>query len=175
MCIRDSVNTDSTFADATRPDLVIDGNRVLVAWEDTRSGQPDIFVNVSLNGGATYRASSARADLGDLGGASPSFTPRIAVGTDGVLVTWRDRRNGEGDIWFNHSFDLGLTFQPNDVRVDVGTAGAPSPAGGADSRSPFLFATAGGDRATVVWVDNRTAAGVTGVNGDIYTNGVEAP
>jgi hypothetical protein len=48
--------------------------------------------------------------------------------------------------------------------------GAPSPAGGADSRSPFALANAAGTRAIAVWVDYRTTAGITGVNADIYSN-----
>ena len=40
---------------------------------------------------------------------------------------------------------------------------------------PFVFATDGGARAALVWTDNRTVSGTTGVNGDIYTNVVEVP
>jgi len=170
------VNRDSIFADSTNADIAARTSGVVVAWEDTRSGQPDIYVNRSTNGGATFSATSARVDLGDLGGASGSFTPKIAFGTAStVYVAWRDRRDGAGDIYDNFSFDGGVSFQPIDLRLDVGNAAAASPLGGAESRAPFLAATDSGDRAVVVWIDNRTEAGATGVNGDIYTNNTAAP
>ena len=168
------VNPDSTFADASTPDIVASGNRAFVAWEDTRSGKKDIRINATANGGTTWLSSTARADLGDTAGSSDSFEPKLAFGSASELyVTWQDRRNGRGDIYINRSFDLGITFQPDDIRLDVGQTGALSPLGGADSRAPFVCATNSGDRASVVWIDSRTAAGSNGAFSDIYTNYIQ--
>jgi hypothetical protein len=164
------VNPDSTFADATSPALAAKGGRVVVAWEDTRSGPADIRVNHSEDAGATFLPTTSRADRGDAMG-SAATRPSIAFGSgDLVFVAWEDARSGERDIYANHSFDKGTTFQPNDIRLDVGAPGAPSPVGGADSRSPFIVTNALGNRGIAVWIDNRTTAGATGLNADIYTS-----
>jgi hypothetical protein len=165
------VNPDATFADASSPALAASGGRVVVAWEDTRSGLPDIRLNHSEDAGATWLMETSRADLGTVPGTSASTRPRVALGAaDMVYVTWEDARSGKRDIYANHSFDKGTTFQPLDLRMDVGMVGALSPAGGADSRSPFIVTNAAGARGVVVWADNRTAAGADGANADIYTN-----
>ncbi len=168
------VNVDSTFADASSPTITASMQRVALAWEDTRSGLPDIRVSVSLDAGATFPTTTARADLGSVAGTGASTRPRIAFGTgQNVFVTWEDARNGQRDIYANNSFDDGLNFQPNELRMDVGMAGAPSPLGAADSRSPFIVTNAAGMRGIVVWNDYRTATGTNGANGDIYANRFE--
>ena len=164
-------NPDSTFADAQSPAIAARAGRAIVAWEDTRSGQPDIRVNRTTNGGITWLSATSRVDLGSVPGTSASTTPTVAFGAgDRVYVTWADTRAGQRDIHANHSFDQGVTFQPIDLRLDVGTAGAPSPPGGADSRGPQVLTDATGNRGVVVWIDNRTTAGITGVNADIYAS-----
>ena len=165
------VNPDSTFADASAPALAARAGRVIVAWEDTRSGLPDIRVNHSEDAGATWPMQTSRADLGDTAGVSAATRPSLAFGSGNrVFVTWEDNRDGQRDIYANHSNDMGTTFQPLDLRMDVGNAAAPSMPGLADSRSPFLLTNAAATRGVVVWIDNRTAAGVTGVNADIYAS-----
>jgi hypothetical protein len=165
------VNPDSTFADAGKAAIAATAARVAVAWEDTRSGQPDIRVNVSINAGTTWQAITSRVDLGSPAGSKASLTPSIALAPNArVWVAWSDERSGARDIFVNHSFDGGLSFQPKDLRLDVGQTGAPSPAGAADSRSPFVLMNAAGSRANVVWLDARTSTGTQGLNADVYTN-----
>ena len=67
-----------------------------------------------------------------------------------------DDRSGRRDIYANFSLDGGRTFQPQDVRMDSGNAGA------ADSETPVVYAAHG--IAHVVWVDRRNDQ----INGDIY-------
>ncbi len=168
------VNPDSTFADASSPDLIATGARAFVGWEDTRSGKSDIRVNASADGGGTWASSTARADLGSNAGSSSSFEPKLAFGASSRLyVAWQDRRNGRGDIYVNHSFDLGVSFQPDDLRLDVGGPGAPSPLGAADSRSPFCFSTNGGARGVSMWIDNRTSTGTNGTFSDVYVSYIQ--
>jgi hypothetical protein len=165
------INVDATFADASSPAIAVSGGRVVVAWEDTRSGLPDIRINHSEDAGATWLTETSRADLGTVPGTSASTRPRVALGgADTVYVAWEDARSGKRDIFTNHSFDKGTSFQPLDLRMDVGMAGALSPAGTADSRMPFIVTNAAGARGVVLWVDNRTVTGADGANADIYTN-----
>lgn len=168
------VNVDSSFADASSPTIAASMQRVALAWEDTRSGLPDIRVTTSFDAGATFPMTSARADLGATAGTSASTRPRIAFGTgQRIFVTWEDTRNGQPDIYANHSFDDGANFQPLELRMDVGMPGAPSPAGMADSVTPFIMTNAAGMRGIVVWNDFRTSAGANGVFGDVYANRFE--
>ncbi len=165
------INVDSTFADSLQPSLAARGGRVVVAWQDTRSGLDDIYVNYSGNGGVSFASQTARVDLGDPMGTTKATSPRVALGAgDVVYVAWQDYRNGQPDIYGNHSFDQGASFQPLDVRMDVGTTGAPSPAGATDSRAPHIAANAAGDRMIALWVDYRTATGTNGYYADIYAN-----
>jgi hypothetical protein len=168
------VNADSTFADSGKLALASSAARVVAAWEDTRSGQPDIRVNVSINAGTTWQMISSRADLGDLAGKSASRAPTVALGpSPRVWISWEDDRSGATDIYGNHSFDGGLSFQPNDLRLDRGTTGAPSAAGAAQSKTPLLLLNGAGMRANVVWLDTRTSTGTQGTNADVYTNAVQ--
>ncbi len=167
------VNPDSTFADASEVALAADSGRVVAVWADTRSGRADIRANRSVDGGTTWRAASARVDLGKAPGASRSSGPRVTFGAGGdVLVVWRDTRSGAGDIYANHSWDEGQSFQPRDLRLDVGgtTPSAPSAPGAADSQTPFLVAPGAGTRGVAVWLDFRTSAGANGQRADVYSS-----
>ncbi len=164
------INTASTFASSSNPELAVLDGRIAVVWQDTRSGLDDIYLSQSEDAASTW-STPTRVDLGDGRGASRGVDPVVAFGQgDDVYVTWQDLRNGLPDIYVNHSFDRGLSFQPNDTRMDVGGPGAPSPLGAADSRRPFLALDAAGLRATVVWTDYRTTVGTNGIFGDIYAN-----
>ena len=52
----------------------------------------------------------------------------------------------------------------------MGLPGAPSPAGGADSRAPRMLTNGAGTRGVAVWIDYRSTAGITAQNADIYAN-----
>jgi hypothetical protein len=160
------VNTPA-FADADTPHVVARAGRAVVAWEDNRSGLSDIYVNVWSSG--AWRVSASRADGGSRGAYS-SMRPRVAFGSGNRLyVTYQEYRgtgaNTQADVHVNFSVDGGLTFQPNDTRVDPGTAGV------ADSTSPFL--TVPGDP-IVVWLDNFNGM-TASQNSDVYAVRLEFP
>lgn len=133
-------------SDARLPRMATDGARIGVAWADTRSGGSDIYVNRSLDGGATWllddvRVNEPGAPAGD------AEAPSIALEDDHVLVAWQDARDGLFDIRVNRSLDGGTTWLAQDVRVDR------DPAGTADSVAPR--ACVEGGRAHVVWEEQR--------------------
>jgi hypothetical protein len=98
--------------------------------------------------------------MGGSPGRSSAFE-LVAHGSDDLVVAvWSDDRAGRRDIFANFSLDGGQTFQPDDVRLDSGTAGA------AESESPSVFVAR--SAAHVVWVDRRN----DGVNGDVYYRGL---
>ena len=167
------VNPDSTFADANHPALAAEAGRVVVAWEDTRSGLSDIRANLSVDGGSTWLSQTPRVDLGSVAGTASSLAPSVAWGAgDTVFVAWADTRNGRADIYSNHSNDAGRSFQPIDIRLDVGgpSPSAPSAAGAVQSQQPFVLAPGAGARGVVIWLDHRTSGGGSGTNADVYAN-----
>jgi len=163
----DVVNGDSTQARlAMRP-----GGRVFATWTDTSRGKPDVYVNHSDDGGATWAPASRRVEASPLA-ASVSARPVLALAPTGnnVYVAWEDYRNGAyRDIFFSLSLDGGVTWNVPDYRINEAT-----PAGVADAQSPYLWAGPG--RVAILWLDNRILKGGvlgTGPNADVYCSYVE--
>ncbi len=132
---------------------------VLVGWLDYRFGQPDPYVIRSADGGATF-AAPIRLDTSTTAGASASHDFDFAASGQLVAAVWSDSRSGATDVFANYSLDQGVSFQPQDYRLDTGTAGA------FDSQSPDVWVTTGAFH--VVWVDHRG-----GANGDIFYRRVQ--
>ena len=163
------VNLDSTFADARAPALAAAGGRIVVVWEDTRSGAADIRLNASTDAGKTWRTSSTRVDTGDGLGATASSAPRVALGTgDNLFVTWQDARFPLSAVLANVSIDLGLNVYPDAglYRMDIDSANGGA---GASSALPVVLASTARNLASVAWLDYRNASGNEGQNGDVWT------
>jgi len=125
-----------------------EAGRVVVAWEDSRSGGSDIYANVSTDGGASF-GDDTRLDGGDDAGASNSFLPSIAMADDHVYVVWHDERNGVGrDVFMSASADGGASWPDEPKRIDGDAAGQ------SDALHPVVAAT--GDRVHVAWQDDRS-------------------
>jgi hypothetical protein len=137
---------------SARPQVRSDGgDGVYVAWEDSRDGGNDVYVNRSSDAGFHWEASDTRVDGGDAGGGSNAFGVTLAVDRDAepaaAYVAWHDERNGGRDIFLNGSLDAGATWQEEATRIDGGGAGA------AESFYPSVVAHAG--RVLVAWHDDR--------------------
>ncbi len=80
---------------------------VYVAWEDSRDGRSDIYLNYSLDGGENWKTVDMRID-DDLPGAASSYQPQITTDGRGIIyLVWTDMRRGdygERDIYFNSLF-----------------------------------------------------------------------
>jgi hypothetical protein len=177
------MNPDGLNNNASTASLAVNGGNVIVAWEDRRSGNPNIRFNRSIDAGATWLSSTPRVDTGTVNGAFSSTTPSVAFGAPNktisgatanrVFVSWQDLRFPASAVLANVSLDGGLTWAPNAAtayRMDIDTS-PPTPASGsaADSQSPLVLATPSQNRMSVVWIDFRSATGANGINGDIWT------
>lgn len=157
-----SSNSGESFADPVRvnsnapgsafsafPELVADSSgRVVIVWEDARSGNNDIYGAVSSDGGSSY-SSDIRLDTGVAAGFANSFKPQIAMEGDEVYVAWQDERNGtERDIYFNYSGGGGATWLEAARQVETDGAGA------GDSAAPAV--AVGGGVGHIAWQDRRS-------------------
>ncbi|UCF08733.1 MAG: hypothetical protein JSW28_03310, partial [Thermoplasmata archaeon] len=67
--------------------------------------------------------------------------PRVAVDNGIVHAVWADYEDGDGDIYYRHSLDEGVTWQPEqDISADVGT----------ENQGAMSIAVEG-DKVHVVW------------------------
>jgi hypothetical protein len=138
------VNSDtaSSLQRVSSLDLFADG-RVLVAWEDERSGRPDIYSAILAPDGAPAGANRRLND--DAAGVTSQYYAAASAGRSRALVTWTDGRDGYNVV--------------GQFLDSLGT-----PAGGnfvvnSETSSAFQWysysAMDDGDRAMVVWMDSR--------------------
>jgi hypothetical protein len=133
-------------ASSGNPVVSASGSLACVAWDDQRSGQPDVRLSRSTDGGATWSGADVRLDT-DAPGAAASWTPSIRVSGANVVVAWEDRRDGAGDVRVNRSTDSGATWLLADLRMDTDAAGA--------AVSSNAVVAGSGDVVFVGWIDQR--------------------
>ncbi|MCA9606759.1 MAG: exo-alpha-sialidase, partial [Myxococcales bacterium] len=143
-----------TFShDSIEPHVVaLPSGRAVVSWIDYRYGFPDPLATYTDDGGDTWDAPQ-RLDTSTGAGVSGSYD--LAIGGDGNLVVaaWADDRMGFLDVYANFSLDGGVTWQPQDYRLDSSGLGT------SDSENPYVYV--GGTTAHVVWEDHRSGSGCT--------------
>ena len=164
----DTLDHDSIEPQVVAPDV----GDVVIAWLDYRSGFPDPIVTRSSNAGMTF-STPERVDTGTGAGAAGSYEIALAAVGNVAAVVWADDRTGFLDIYANFTLDQGVTWQPQDYRLDTGSV-----VGTSDSQNPAVAIS--GSRVHVVWVDHRrgaacpsAASGVTCAEGDLYYRRLE--
>ena len=149
------VNDDATgVADQGAPALAASTTTsdVFAVWQDYRNDDADIYVARSVDGGATWGAST-RVNH-DAAGQWQS-APDIAVDAAGIVhVVWSDSRAGDDDIYYSRSADGGQTWS-TEVRVNDSSTGS--------QHLPAIAAQA--DTVCIIWVDGRVA-----LNRDVYVD-----
>jgi hypothetical protein len=140
----------NTLPTAFGPGLASDRNGgVYAAWPDERGYTTAIFVNRSLDHGATWMPEDVRIDAGEGGGQMANAVAVASDGADRVLVVWEEQESAGRVVMSALSRDRGATWS-SPVRVDDGKGrGAPLA-----PRAAFA-----GGRAVVTWT-----AAVNGVN-----------
>jgi hypothetical protein len=145
--------------------LVRAGERLLVVWQDKRTGRDRLFATGSSDGGVTWTAPTRVDHLSD-DLQTDAFAPMAVMSPAGeVFVTWYDGRNGRDDIFVGRSADGGRTWDDKDVRLDMDEAGT------SVSRFPNIARAADG-RLAVAWDDDR--AGYEGVYLRVRSSGPKA-
>lgn len=112
---------EGAYRTPTMCDMAVDntgGNKtgsVYIAWPDYGTGEGEIFMVSSANGGDTF-GSQVRVNQDEEGNGADQFFPATTVGSDGsIQVIFYDKRDDPGNntlisIYFAISTDGGLTF-----------------------------------------------------------------
>jgi len=128
--------------------LVHSGERLLLVWQDTRTGKDRIYAVTSGDGGVTW-SSSTRVDHVPADSRTSAVSAAVVLGPDAeAFVAWHDGRNGRDDIFVGRSPDGGRTWGTEDMRLDMDEPGT------AASRFPRI-ARAEDGRLAVAWEDDR--------------------
>lgn len=118
------VPVDTESGDSHAPSIAADSvtGNVFVAYHGHRgSGDTDVYVNVSTNGGESFGAEEIRIDDDSMGQNQLNISLAVDQRTGQILATWEDRRGG-ANIFFSSSEDNGLTWGSN-IETGAGLAG----------------------------------------------------
>lgn len=139
---------------------------VFMVWDDVSSGDADIYMSISLAGGAPGSWSlPARVNQDPAGNGLDQWEPNLSVNpvTGEIRVTYYDRRNDPAntliEVWASVSTDCGLTWTDCMVSRTFGAPGAstiPTPPG-IRLLGNYLGTDANGlNRWAAVWNDGRS-------------------
>lgn len=160
------VNEDTQGALQTAPTIAgSPAGTFFCAWEDSRTGNPDIF-GVALDSLGVALGPNLR--INDDPGTADQRRPSVAsVGADRYLVLWGDQRGGQSDIFGEWRTATGAPIGGN-----VTISSDPVP-GGSYQGEPALASNAAG-RTLVVWLDGREGGSTFGLTFDVYGQWVDA-
>ncbi|UCE37261.1 MAG: hypothetical protein JSW00_17580 [Thermoplasmata archaeon] len=106
------VNDDVMNAAQDKPSIAVDGlGNIYIAWGDNRSGNYDIYLATSTDGGNSFSVNKKVND--DVIGAKQKYPSIVADSAGNIYITWMDDRSGNYDIYFARSTDGGNTFSTN--------------------------------------------------------------
>jgi hypothetical protein len=132
--------------------IAMDGSTAVVTWTEDRTtvNKHDVYINRSVNGGATWLVSDVRVST-DTIGTNEKAKPLICAGGGIVFLVWLDFRNGtKEDVYSNVSADGGVTWLAADVRLNDNTAGA-------NNHDLLDGVWCNGAAFLAGWMDSRTA------------------
>ena len=142
---------------STSPDVAAEGDNVYFVWVDDRDGGSlDIWMNRSIDAGATLLGAAVKLDQ-DPVFPHDSIQPRVvATSAGGAVAAWVDYRSGFADVLAVRTDDAFMSFS-EPARLDTGT----SPGA---SESLDLELAASGAMVAAAWSDDRSGAL------DVYAN-----
>jgi hypothetical protein len=127
-------NTASSF----NPSVALSGSTVHVVWFDNRDYNYELYYKRSIDGGANWEADTRLTY-----DTAYSSSPSVAVSGSVVHVVWLEIREGNLDIYYKRSTDVGLSWGA-DTRLMNNT-----------TESSHASVAVSGSVVNVVWEDNR--------------------
>jgi hypothetical protein len=138
-------NLSQNPGNSTAAQMAAYRDNVYVLWEDSSTGNGDIYFRKSMDSGINF---GSIENLSNNTSVSDSFD--IAASGSDVYVVWSDNSTGNGDIFLRKSIDNGTTF---------GTKENLSNDNGRSYGAQIIIS---GNNVYVVWNDGSTG------NGDVY-------
>jgi len=128
-----------TSGESIRPDAAVDSaGRLHVVWQDSTTGNREIYHKRSADGGTTWSANLRLTYM-----ANDSIRPAIAAdASTGLHVVWQDYANGNPEVYYKTSTNGGANWSAN-LRLTY-TSG--------NTTEPDVAADAGG-HVYAVWDD----------------------
>ncbi len=96
--------------------IATNGNIVHIVWSDVRENNYEIYYKRSTDAGLTWDA-----DIRLTNNSGDSWYPAIAISGSNVYVGWYDNRDGNDEIYFKRSTDVGVSWT-TDTRLTNNTA-----------------------------------------------------
>lgn len=145
-----------------------------VTWADYGSGDADVLLSYSHDGGASW-SDPVRVNNDTEGNGKDQFFPTVAVSAEGwVHAGFYDRRMDPNDTmleyWWAMSFDGGQSFPVNIPMSNVSFDGAWSRTGANDFIGDYTTIVANNETVAAVWCDMRDgseSAGQSNIYGAI--------
>ena len=99
-------NLSNNTGFSTSPDILVFGNNTYVVWQDNSTGNDDILIRKSANGGTTF---SGKKNLSNNNGNSTS--PQVDSFGNNTFVVWQDTsRSGNDEIFLRKNETGGTKF-----------------------------------------------------------------
>ena len=98
-------NISSSIGDSQFPQIASEGNKTFVVWQDNTTGNNEIYLKRSTDGGIRFSAKkNISSSIGD------SQFPQIASEGNKTFVVWQDNTTGNNEIYLKRSTDGGIRF-----------------------------------------------------------------
>jgi hypothetical protein len=120
----DKINiSNSTNGRSDMQDVAASGNSVYVTWCDDKTGDMEIFIRKSLDGGKTFGNTTMLKSVGTLP-SNIKYVPyeqldteliqidtNVALSGNNTYVMWWENKTGNWEVLFSRSIDGGQTFE----------------------------------------------------------------
>jgi hypothetical protein len=141
---KDGIPICSAEHNQERPTILTAKNGAIIAWNDSRAGNIDIYLQkIDLGGKPSWQKDGVAACTYPHSQENPKLSPD---GTGGVVVVWTDNRAEESDIYAQRIY--------KDGRVAWQEAGRPVCALGGRQKNPQVIKLKTNDW-FIVWEDDR--------------------
>jgi hypothetical protein len=140
-------NTGTNGANQSTPSIATDGSgNYIITWRDSRNGDDDIYVQRYSSDGTPVGSNfKVNDDTENAGQRDPSIAADVS---GNFIITWRDTRHGDNDIYAqrysNDGTAMGSNFKVND---DTGSEDQYKPSIATDGSGNFIIA----------WQDSRVS------------------
>ena len=120
------------------PSIDASGSTVVIAWQDNRDGNYEVYSKRSADGGNNWEADQRLS-------SNPSFSEYASVTISGskVNIAWEDNRDGNKEIYNKYSTDGGVSWSSENRLTNN------------SSPSTSVSVTSEGDFVDITWSDQR--------------------